>query len=319
MQHRRAAALASALAVAALTVSACGTEGPGGSGPGGPGGPTAIGTLDEARAAWAESGASSGEYRIQLLRTCFCQPILLDATVRSGAVVDATATSPVEMGGTGGEVPDDQLVGMPSTVDALHELIATETPDAHAVTVAYDSQGVPLSVWIDPIENAVDDEYGFEVSFASGDVDVEPAADDGAWREADLPAGASWPVDMPWRSNAQAVLTTAGGTSTLHLGLWGSSSCPDVPRSITWLTGAGEAGPGTVQAIVGVDATQPADTACTADFGPTAYAVDVPDGLLEPSSDGSGGGIVSVLVEAVSGTTADPAYASYVVVAAPSA
>jgi hypothetical protein len=318
-RHLRPAALASVLAAAALVAAACGTEGPGG--PGGSGGPgsTSVGTLEDARAAWAESGASTGEYRIQLLRTCFCLPILMDATVRGGTVVDSVATSPVETGGTGAEVPDDQLLGMPSTVEDLHALIEKETPTAHTLAVSYDSQGVPLSMWIDPIENAVDDEYGFEVSFASADVDVDVPGDDGAWRPADLPAGASWPTDFPWRSNAQALLAASGGRSTLHLGLWGSSSCPEVPRSIVWITGQAEPGPGSVQARVAVDGTQPAGTACTADYGPTSYAADVPDGLLPPPTDGSGARIISVLVEAVGGTAADPTYSSYVVAAAPSA
>lgn len=320
MQHSRARAAALALAATALLLSACGTQTAGG-GPSTPGGGSGtgqapVGTLEDARAAWAASGASTGEYRIQLLRSCFCLPVLVDATVRAGDVVDSTATSPEQLGGNGAEVPAEQLVGLPSTVEDLHALIEKETPEAHSLTVTYDSQGVPVSLWVDPIENAVDDEYGYTVAFSSADVDVEAPADDGAWRQADLPAGATWPVDLPWLGNAQALVTTAGGASTVHLGLWGSSSCPDVPRAITWLSGSGDAGPGTVQAIVDVDATQPADTACTADYGPTTYATDVPDGLLPPAVDGSSARLVSVLLQTVGGTAEDPVYSSSVITAA---
>lgn len=319
--HRKArsAALAAALSVTALMASACGTETPGN---GGPATRAAVGTLEEARTAWAASGASTGEYRLRLIRSCFCQPVMVETSVQAGKVVESTASSPAELGGNGAVVPDDQVAGMPRTVAELHDLIEKETPGAHVLRVAYDSQGVPLSIWVDPIENAVDDEYGYDVSFASPDVDADIPADDGTWKPAQLPAGATWPVEMPVLSNAQAMLTTSDGTTTVHLGLWGSSSCPQVPRAVTWLTGSGEPAAmggtaGTVVGIVEVDGTQPPGTACTEDYGPTTYATDVPGGLLAPLPDGSTERVLPLLVEVVTGDASDPGYQSYVVQALP--
>lgn len=315
--HRpaHAAALAAGLAAAALLLAACGSEtgGPGGGSGGGSSAPPRIVTLDEARAAWAGTGASTGEYTLQVVRSCFCAPVMLTSTVRGGKAVEVSGTSPAELGGTGGEADDQLLVGIPRTVAELHDALAKAQTDAHLVAVTYDSQGVPVSVWVDPIENAVDDEYGYDVVFSSRDVDASPADDDGSWRTAPLPSGTSFPTDMPWRGSAQAVLATSGGTTSLHLGLWGSSSCPQVPRTLTWLpSGSGE-GPGTVQAVVRVDATQPPDTACTEDYGPTTYVAAVPADVLAglPSATGP----VSVLLETVSGTAADPVVTSSVVTA----
>ena len=51
---------------------------------------------------------------------------------------------------------------------------------------------------------------------------------------------------------------------------------------------------------------------------PAAYTPQ-PPAMLPPPTDGSGARIISVLVEAVGGTAADPTYSSYVVASAPSA
>jgi len=314
----RRAALPGLVVASALVLAACGTQ----TAPGGPGGSgsstprAAVDSLDAARAAWTASAASTGEYRLTITQQCFCQGVVMTTTVKGGKVVDETATTP---DGTG--VPAAAVLEtFPRTVEDLHGVVAGAA-DAHSTTVTYDGRGVPLRIYIDPIENAIDDESGYVVTF-SGIDGREPVAASGVWTPADLPAGTSFPGDFPasGQGPAQAVLVRSGATTTLYLGLWGSGSCPQVPTTLSF----GEASEptermaGVIRADVDVDDTTPADTACTADFGPTVYRAVVPpeiaDQLAQPDSTSlAAGASLLLVVDAVSGTPGDARTQSYAV------
>jgi hypothetical protein len=323
MSALRRAALPGLLAAGALVLAACGTQtAPGGSGgsgtPSGPPSPQVVDSLDSARAAWAASSASSGEYQLTITQQCFCPGIVLTVSVEDGKVVDESATTP----DGSGTVPKAALEGLPRTVEDLHGVIAG-AKDAFSSTVTYDRLGVPLRIFIDPIENAIDDEQGYAVSFTSGSESREPVAGSGTWAPNDLPAGASFPSDFPGQGAAQAVVVRSDGTATLYLGLWGSSSCPQVPTTLTFAEptpGSERMGP-MIRAYVDVDDTTPADVACTADYGPTVYAAEIPaavaDQLARPDSTTVGDGASLLLVvEAVSGSAGATRTSSYAVDAA---
>jgi hypothetical protein len=268
--HRRtraAARAAAVLAAAALALAGC-AEGPSGTGSGSPRAVPA--TLAEARAAWAESGARA-EYQLQVVTSCFCQPVAATATVRDGVVVDMDAYPVPEAGGGGGEVPAEIVAGLPLTVEDLFGVIEAQA-GAAARSVTYSREGVPVAMWFDPVANAVDEEFGYAVTLHSAAGGAVPR-DDGSWTRADLPDGAAFPADLPvtGHGNVQALLVG----DRLFLGLWGSSSCPDVPRALA-TQAVQEAGTRVVRVHVEVDATAPEGQACTADYGPTTYVADLP-------------------------------------------
>ena len=301
--------------VGALALAGCGTQtAPGGSsGPTtpAPGTPAPVTTLDGARAAWAASPASTGEYQLTILRQCFCPGISLTVMVKGGKVVQETATSTDD---TGSSVAPALLEGLPRTVEDLHAVVAGAA-DAASSTVTYDRRGVPLRIWIDAIENAVDDENGYSVTFSSADEDLVAPAGSQTWTAADLPTGVRFPADFPGQGNAQAIVIPGASGARLYLGLWGSGSCPDVPTSLRVIgtTPANGMQGAVVTAVVDVDATVPADTACTEDYGPTSYSAELPADVaaeLEGSSTVAGARLVLVL-EAVTGVDGDTGSSSY--------
>lgn len=320
----RRASLPGLLAAGALVLAACGTQvAPGGSGgsgsPSGSATPRAsVDSLDAARAAWAASSASAGEYQLTITQQCFCAGVTLTVSVMDGAVVDETATTP----DGSGTVPKAVLVGLPRTVEDLHGVIAGAA-DAFSTTVTYDRLGVPLRIFIDPIENAIDDENGYSVTFTSGSESRDPVAGSGTWTQKDLPAGTSFPSDLPGQGGAQAVVVRSGGAATLYLGLWGSGSCPQVPTTLSFADatpGSERMGP-LIRAYVDVDDTTPDGQACTADYGPTVYAAAIPaavaDQLAQPDSHlVSETASLLLVVEAVSGGGGGTRTSSYAVDAA---
>jgi hypothetical protein len=258
--------LAVVLAVTGLALAGC-ADAPDGRG----GGPTPVPSdLAAARAAWAASGAS-GEYQLQVVTACFCSPIAVTSTVRDGQVVDRDAYPVPEAGGGGGTVDAGLARSVPATVEALFDVIE-EQSGAAAQSVTYSREGVPVAMWFDPVENAVDEEFGYAVTLHSAAGGSVPA-DDGVWTKAELPDGTAFPADLPvtGHGNVQAVLVDG----RIYLGLWGSSSCPDVPRGLG-ATVRDEGGAQVVRVFVEVDATQPDGRACTADYGPTVYAAALP-------------------------------------------
>ncbi|MGD9955418.1 MAG: DUF6174 domain-containing protein [Candidatus Nanopelagicales bacterium] len=322
MSALRRAALPGLVAASALVLGACGTQtAPGGSGGpgGGSGSPTpaaAIDSLDAARAAWSASGLRTGEYQLTITQQCFCQGVSMTSIVKDGRVVDETATTP---DGTGTPAPA-VVEGFPRTVENLQGVIAGAS-DAFSTTVTYDRRGVPLRIFIDPIENAIDDESGYVVTL-SGVEDREPAAGSGVWTPADLPAGTAFPSDIPGAAQGpgQAVLVRTGTTTHLYLGLWGSGSCPQVPTTLTF-GGASEPTQrmaGVIRADVDVDDTTPADQACTADFGPTVYRAEVPaavaEQLAQPDATSlAAGATLLLVVDAVTGSPGSIRTQSYAV------
>lgn len=273
--HR--ALLRALLACAVLLVAACGTESArGGPGSGLPASPAVISSLDDAKAAWAAFPAAQVEYRLTIVQQCFCPRIALDVTVNDGKVV---REEPLDLDNTGGGQAPAVPVGFPRTVADLHAVIAGSA-EAASTIVTYDSHGVPLRISIDSIANAVDDEVGYAVSFASVAGGEAPPADDGTWSPASLPAGARWQSDLPLQGqrNGQAAIIGSGSDARVVIGLWGSSSCPEVPRTLRLQPSSTPSGgaPGFIRAFVGVDATSPEGMACTADYGPTVYAARLP-------------------------------------------
>lgn len=317
----RRAALPALLVSGALLLSACGTQtGPGGSG-GSPTSPAAVTSLDGAKAAWAAYAGRTGEYRLLIVPSCFCARVGLDVTVKGGKPV---AQTPVDVDNTGGATAP-VLEGFPRTVEDLHQVIA-DAKDAASIAVTYDSHGVPLRIFIDAIANAADDEMGYTVAFSSA-TDGGPApADDGSWKPSSLPSGTAWPADMPMpgQGSGQAALVRRGTGATLVLGLWGSSSCPQVPRTLRLEPATAPAGrqASVIRAIVEVDDTQPADTACTADLGPTVYAAALPSDVAaaltspDPTADAASAVIepatvLQVVVETVTGSPGQTGTTSY--------
>ncbi len=322
----RGRALPALLVSGALLLSACGTQtGPGGSGGSGtpsPSTPASITSLDAARAAWAAYAGRTGEYRLMIVPSCFCRRIGLDVTVKDGKPVEQT---PVDVDNTGGGATDPVLAGFPRTVEDLHTVIA-DAKDAASVSVTYDSRGVPLRIYIDAIANAADDEMGYTVAFSSASDGGAAPADDGTWKPSSLPSGAAWPADMPvpGQGSGQAAVVRRGTGASLVLGLWGSSSCPQAPRTLRLEPATEPAGLGSsiIRAVVQVDDTQPADTACTDDFGPTTYAAELPADVAaalatpDPAADSTSALIRSattlqVVVETVTGTPGATGSTSY--------
>lgn len=308
-----------ALLAGALVLAGCGTQvaGPGSSGSpssAAPSAPAAVTTLDAARAAWTSSPASTGEYQLTIVQQCFCPGISLTVVVKNGTVVEETATS---TDNTGGTVAPTLLEGFPRTVEDLHGIVAASA-DAASSSVTYDRRGVPLRIWIDQIENAVDDERGYAVSFASASEDLPAPNGSGTWSAADPPSDASFPADFPQpgQGNAQAVVAPSDGR--VYLGLWGSGSCPDVPTSLRVVSttpATGQQG-AVVTAVVDVDATVPADTACTADYGPTTYSAELPADLAA-ELDGADGTRLVLVLEVVTGVDGDTGSSSFAVDALP--
>ena len=117
-----------------------------------------IDALDEARAAWASSGAANYDFVIS--RQCFCVVGYVGpftVRVRSGA-------STVTYSSDGSAVDPDVLRQLPVNAEELFQF-AEDRQDQASFRVGFDqSTGLPLSVWSDPIPEAADDELGVLVS-----------------------------------------------------------------------------------------------------------------------------------------------------------
>ena len=117
-----------------------------------------IDALDEARAAWASSGAANYDFVIS--RQCFCVVGYVGpftVRVRSGA-------STVTYSSDGSAVDPDVLRQLPVNAEELFQF-AEDRQDQASFRVGFDqATGLPLSVWSDPIPEAADDELGVEVS-----------------------------------------------------------------------------------------------------------------------------------------------------------
>ena len=117
-----------------------------------------IDALDEARAAWASSGAANYDFVIS--RQCFCVVGYVGpftVRVRSGA-------STVTYSSDGSAVDPDVLRQLPVNAEELFQF-AEERQAQASFRITFDqATGLPLSVWSDPIPEAADDELGVLVS-----------------------------------------------------------------------------------------------------------------------------------------------------------
>ena len=117
-----------------------------------------IDTLDEARAAWASSGAANYDFVIS--RQCFCVVGYVGpftVRVRSGA-------STVTYSSDGSAVDPDVLRQLPVNAEELFQF-AEERQAQASFRITFDqATGLPLSIWSDPIPEAADDELGVLVS-----------------------------------------------------------------------------------------------------------------------------------------------------------
>lgn len=91
------------------------------------------------------------DYVITIERQCFCPSAQYEITV-SDDIVQSVSHD-------GAPVAPAEVQGLPKTVPQLFAVVAGLPPDA-AVEVSYDPDlGFPTSIRVDPIPNAVDDEY----------------------------------------------------------------------------------------------------------------------------------------------------------------
>jgi len=116
--------------------------------------------LDTARVRW--SAAELSDYHYVVRQLCFCGfgGVRIDVEVRGGVVVGATMVD-------GGEVIDieQQPWAAPSIDDLFDRIQGILDQDPHQFSADYDpTLGYPVTVSADPIENAVDEEWGVEVS-----------------------------------------------------------------------------------------------------------------------------------------------------------
>ena len=115
-------------------------------------------TLTEQRALWESKQIS--DYELSVTWTCFCPELpTYRITVQSGVVTKVTRDRQ--------PVKPKEVATLPKTVPDLFAFLAGLKPEAH-VDVAWDPVwGFPNRIDVDPIPNAVDDEYtiaavGFE-------------------------------------------------------------------------------------------------------------------------------------------------------------
>jgi hypothetical protein len=101
------------------------------------------------QALWQQKGPAS--YVITVERQCFCPGAQYEITVTNGVVSKvAPDDAPVQPA---------EVQGLPKTVPELFAVVAGLPAEA-AVTVSYDEQlGYPTLISVDPIPNAIDDEY----------------------------------------------------------------------------------------------------------------------------------------------------------------
>ena len=114
--------------------------------------------LASTRARWEASGIDS--YVFEFQRLCFCPPVVI-RQVRI-EVVDGAVSSAVYV--DTGDPVDDPSVSVPTIEDLFDEIQDAIDREADSLETEYDSQaGYPISVSIDYIEQAIDDEMAFTV------------------------------------------------------------------------------------------------------------------------------------------------------------
>ena len=116
--------------------------------------------LDSARSRWSAAGLSDYHYVVRQLCFCGFGGVRIDVVVRAGVVVGATMVD-------GGEVIDvqQQPWAAPSIDDLFDRIQGILDEDPHEFSASYDPVlGYPVEMSADPIENAIDEEWGVEAS-----------------------------------------------------------------------------------------------------------------------------------------------------------
>jgi hypothetical protein len=131
--------------------------------------PGTVTDLASARAAWAAAGLK--DYDLVVGIGCFCPPTPpLHITVRAGVGVSTAVETPAgSPARPPTPSPDDGGLArsqVPTSVDALFEVIEARQSDSDSVKVTYDgATGVPLRIDVDQMEQATDDEVAYVISF----------------------------------------------------------------------------------------------------------------------------------------------------------
>jgi hypothetical protein len=115
--------------------------------------------LENARERWEGSGLEA--YRTVVNRRCFCggSPGPVVVTVTAGGVTKAYQEAPF------GAVPTGEARWFPTVEEAFDMIQKAFDDDAHRVDVRYDpATGAPLDIYIDQIEQAVDEEMRYELT-----------------------------------------------------------------------------------------------------------------------------------------------------------
>ena len=138
-----------------VTLAACGTLGP-------LDGP--LEELEQARERWEAYEPANYSYAVR--RLCFCAPESIGpvrVVVSNGIVVEARYVA------TSDTVPTSFRSLFPAVEGLFDILEDAYDNDASDVDVTYDpNTGVPTNFFIDYIENAIDDEVGYEVTAQVG-------------------------------------------------------------------------------------------------------------------------------------------------------
>ena len=121
----------------------------------GPGGEVAR-VAAEQRSFWRSQGIAS--YTFGVTRTCFCPPEWsgpFEVTVVDGATTVVMYQ--------GAPAPGANVEHIPKTIEAVFDLLIANA--ATTVDVTYDPVfGFPASYSLDPIVNAIDDEFGITIT-----------------------------------------------------------------------------------------------------------------------------------------------------------
>jgi hypothetical protein len=116
-----------------------------------------LAAVDEARSLWRESGINS--YRFTIKWSCFCPPTHSVIEVIDGAVISVAALN-----------ADANVGSLETTIDDLFREVTSAArgfgdDGPGRVTAVFDPAfGFPVSVSADPILDATDDEFGWEIT-----------------------------------------------------------------------------------------------------------------------------------------------------------
>lgn len=235
--------------------------------------------LPAARAAWAAGPAATVDYRLTVRRASQAAPVRAESEVSGGEVASYDVfTDPRKPGSVPEQLPDAAGAGLPRTVPELLDLVASYA-DAAGLTVVFDRFGVPVRIDVDPNAGAVDDEYSLTASW-SGPGALEVPEGPGPWTG---PIAWTGPYPTKGRNHgiytgSLAVVTRDGRGAGVYLTLWGSSTCPARPTTLTFVEPSEpQLGQTEVAAEVLLGPDQPDTQSCSLDLSPTTYWAPLPE------------------------------------------